>query len=846
MSSSERDEETAFIPPHPLVSDAENNRRYILYLSDSEDGEVDHIEKMYGPFEDALDTLPPYPKPYARLARTAERIREEEILKLREAIRDMEQQKAQNLEKKKLKEIELEWQASQKIHPKRRPLSFAENKQRLAAMTEAIVIDSDTDDATEAEAVPVGELSEMQESEQSAATPPAEDDMHLTSEHHEDSDSDSFQSAQDVFEEVDPELQKMKDDAAMIEKEMQDLNKEMETHAKQKTDIQLKLLGIRVKLSIEKNRKELTGRRTVAQASSPPPKLGMKRTFTDDNLQADPRPWRSAHHTMPAPTPPVAFSQQMPPLMQQQQHFVHPAPPLPLLYNTAGYDTTYMNGLPPPPPPPPDTMPPPYIPPPPPPVYPLTHSNPKRFKRNGTHTNGNRHKDAWHTTPKRFNPAAPVVSPYADLNSPVSRMVDADTVQSALVHLSDLISVRVFGDEKHNAFSAQQQERYLPNIRRLITQDERTFAAPLNDAQQENKTSNDIVFLSPAGLPAQLHITDASHESPFLGLLYRRFQEKPFASVMEFAVPSIFSWIPQDVDLSTLYSNEFGGIPLYAEKLVETYNMVCDLSNAYPGTEFLGALKLELSMYVNGQESETFMRDCQACVAQYKDSIDVFWQIVLAEPDRSKQISLIQDHVKSIKVSSDTVTTVNSEKTTEILIRTLRLFGLGQVLELLSDGKMTRIDESEGGIISLDQIQYVNDDGKYFIWMSILHYYVTHALPEDVCAIWMRSLVKDGSPSHAKPLFTIDWGNTLKRHPVDGPTLRGATNILLSMLRYFGNAAIGNVNKKPLLIGVLSTLFSFTSCTKCYDLIGTSLLIQQLHATSLAQDVEDIRLDLKK
>lgn len=123
---------------------------------------------------------------------------------------------------------------------------------------------------------------------------------------------------------------------------------------------------------------------------------------------------------------------------------------------------------------------------------------------------------------------------------------------------------------------------------------------------------------------------------------------------MEFAVPSIFSWIPQDVDLSTLYSNEFGGIPLYAEKLVETYNMVCDLSNAYPGTEFLGALKLELSMYVNGQESETFMRDCQACVAQYKDSIDVFWQIVLAEPDRSKQISLIQDHVKSIKVSSDT------------------------------------------------------------------------------------------------------------------------------------------------------------------------------------------------
>lgn len=188
---------------------------------------------------------------------------------------------------------------------------------------------------------------------------------------------------------------------------------------------------------------------------------------------------------------------------------------------------------------------------------------------------------------------------------------------------------------------------------------------------------------------------------------------------------------------------------------------------------------------------------------------------------------------------------VISEKTTEILIRTLRLFGIAQVLELLSDGKITEIDESEGGIILLDQIQYVNDDGKYFIWMSILHYYVTNTLPVDVCDIWMNTLVKDGTPSQEKPLFTIDWGNALKEHPVDRSTLRGATNILLSMLRYFGNAAIGNVNKKPLLIGVLSTLFSFLSCTKCYELVGTKLLTQQLNSPAISRDVEEIRLDLK-
>lgn len=152
----------------------------------------------------------------------------------------------------------------------------------------------------------------------------------------------------------------------------------------------------------------------------------------------------------------------------------------------------------------------------------------------------------------------------------------------------------------------------------------------------------------------QLEISDLYHESPLLGLLYRKFQEKPFRKVMEITAPSVFSWIASDVDLSNLYSNEFGGLPLYADKVKETYNMVCDLSNAYPSTEFFAALKLELSMYVNGRESEPFMRDCQDCVQQFPESIDVFWQIVLAEVDPTKQISLIKEQLRSIRLSSST------------------------------------------------------------------------------------------------------------------------------------------------------------------------------------------------
>lgn len=109
---------------------------------------------------------------------------------------------------------------------------------------------------------------------------------------------------------------------------------------------------------------------------------------------------------------------------------------------------------------------------------PTTYSHRKRYKRNDANPSL-RYKDAWNAA-KRFNAAAaaPVPSPYADLDSHISRMENAEQVQNALVHLSDLVSVRVFGDEKHNAFPANV-ERKLPRIRRLVTHDKRTFAAPL-------------------------------------------------------------------------------------------------------------------------------------------------------------------------------------------------------------------------------------------------------------------------------------------------------------------------------------------------------------------------------
>ncbi|KAI8643831.1 hypothetical protein BD408DRAFT_442307 [Parasitella parasitica] len=856
MSESGKDHDSKVVMPQPLVPESESNRTYIFQISDDE-GQEDTIERMYGPFENAIETAPPYPARFARTTKNAYMIRTEQILKLREAIKDREERQAQNLLKKKKQEIQEGLDATARKRGKRITVKAAASsssarpdpippavsaaKVDATAPTELIVIDSDSDDSMQVDATETDTVmtsNEASDSRSSAAVVSAKEPY--TSSERDDSDEDSFETALDIGDDIDLELQQMQQDRSTTQEEIQELNRELEAQSSRKSDINLKLLGIRVKLSIEKNRKEPKKKEATPTRFSPSPKLGSKRPHTNGDHFVNKNLWRP---TAPPLAPPLdyiptitahditgltmPFAQQIPPHIQHYPHLqtLHPEQSMPRQALYTNRYSFYMNP-PPPPPPPPDTMPPPHIPPPPPPL------NPPRYKRT-RYTR--RHNDTRHT----LN----ALSPYADLHSPISRMENAEELQAALVYVSELISVRIFGDSKHDAYPANVV-RNLPKPRRLVTADKRSSASSTNALELGDDIKDKTVFLSPAGLPVKLEISDTYHESPLLGLLYRKYHDKPFTNVMEFVVPSIFSWIPKDVDLSTLYSNEYGGLSLYADRLVETYNMVCDLSIAYPTTEFIAALKLEMSMYVNGRESEHFMRDCQDCVRQFPDSIDVFWQIVLAESDQTKQISLIKEQLRSIKLSCSTVTMVISEKATEILIRTMRLFGLGQVLKLLTDDKISEISDAEDGMFSLDQIQYVNDDGKYFIWMSILHYYVTKALPANVCDVWMTSLVKDGTPSREKPLFTIDWGNALKGSPVDRSTLRGSINILLSMLRYFGNSAIRNVNKKPLLVGVLSTLFSFLSFTKSYELIGTIVLTQQLNSPSILRDIEEIRTDL--
>lgn len=178
--------------------------------------------------------------------------------------------------------------------------------------------------------------------------------------------------------------------------------------------------------------------------------------------------------------------------------------------------------------------------------------------------------------------------------------------------------------------------------------------------------------------------------------------------------------------------------------------------------------------------------------------------------------------------------------TTEVLIRLLRMNGLEPVLKLLANKKDVRIDTEKQHIFNLDDVPglYLQEQDKYNIWMLILYYFVSKKLPEGLCSVWMYTLVKDGEPTKILPPFMIDWTTCLQR-PLDRATLFGAINILLSMLRHFGNKACNDVRRKPLLVGVWRTLFDFLSNTPNYKNAGTLMLVRKF--AGLVEQVPEIQ-----
>ncbi|GAA5796572.1 hypothetical protein HPULCUR_001945 [Helicostylum pulchrum] len=635
--------------------------------------------------------------------------------------------------------------------------------------------------------------------------------------------------------------EKFKDTEAQIER----LTKEKKRISDLSREIRVKLLGIKVRMSLGKRREEL--RKKPQEA---PPSLG-KRNYNEATADeiTQPRPQRVSirrfEYSQPEMmnynyTPAVAtpFYREV-----QAQPMLNYIPP-PINYLSHHHLQSSLLPLTPPPPPPPPTELPPFTPPPPPPP-PLTSSQPfiNRYPV----------QQATVTSPRRTKPSSSIYKPPGSKNeneeNPSEDIIDdAETlsmenlnlIESTLKEIEQLIAVRIFSDLSSHPII---EGRPLPRPLRLITVDKYTMPI-IMDVIDENKEGHTWQYPSnkfklPAGFPVETEMDETWYESPFFVMLYKQSLSQSSSPSIQPAIDAIINSInPQD-DLSSI---KIGSV--YFVSLEDTLNVARMYYYQDPKNEFFASLKLELSFYVNGNTAQ-FHDDYKESISKLPLSIDVEWQRIRAEVTFSNQLPLILNLLHRISLQHTSFNSkesiINSSMATEVLIRLLRLNGLEQVLRLMTN-KEIDIGIEKLEVFDMDDAPglYLQEQDKYCIWMLILYYYVNKSIPEFVCSNWMYTLVKDGTPTKSMSIFMIDWTlSHLIETPLDRSTLFGATNILLSMLRHFGTKARNDVCRKPLLVGTWRTLSSFLTSTPCYKTAGTLMLMRK--AAVIIEQIPEIQ-----
>ncbi|KAI8989546.1 hypothetical protein BDB01DRAFT_547137 [Pilobolus umbonatus] len=630
----------------------------------------------------------------------------------------------------------------------------------------------------------------------------------------------SFYSAKEDFYSSDHDSEKR---VGLVESDLLKVQEERARIASEKKAAQVKFLEMKVRMSIEQNRR----------SSSKPisDKIGSKRPHESEVHSMDYK--RQNINKTPMMDYTMNYMSNMPtyypiPIPQYSNHFIPPPP----------------NYLPPQQPPPPNYLPP-QQPPPPPMPYPqytqttlISDFTPIDAPIPTTSKN----PPAWMSSQEKKSPRHKSQKKKTGDIEPIKEAIQ---LSAFLRDTESFITLRVSDD--HNTYQPMDN-RPLPKPSRLVTIDDYTMSMDMLFIDQNTATTptTQDKFIMPVGIPHEVSMLSRWHTSPLFSMLRRKATHQLFLPAMATIVDGIMATIPADMDFSLLEVKESYG--LLTLNLSNTLEYVRKLSFEHPQYEFLKALKLELSLYVNGPSS-TFNMDFEDCNKNSFLSVDIYWQRICSE-EPPNQLHLILDLLRKISekhTSFDTEESIQvSSKTTEVLIRVLRHCELSQVLEILT-GKSFCISSSSVEVFSIDDAPglYLTEHDKYLIWMLILHYYVTKTLPDSVCDTWMNSLVKDGNPTMKKPLFMIDWSTALSS-PLERPTQLGAINILLSLLRYFGNKACNDARRRPLLIGVLRTLYNFLSYTPCYKITGALILAKNgLTIHSLYPEIQEIVTDLQ-
>jgi hypothetical protein len=460
----------------PLVE--EEYKQYVFLLSD-DDVTDPEIETMYGPFNDTTEVSSPSPRPIMQVSSASPRptiqARQSHINKLRELEslkRAIQERIAQRMgatstevsrqltdsptpeTSSSVVEIQTPNGESNKTNAVNSTLEekvVIQNSQAaIAAQENALNIQSMDDSAVS--------LSKTKFSKPVPSSSIITIDSDSDTEEDDSNNTSTFKSnvpsiTEDALIEDDPSVKADKEKIKSIDLEVKELEDQA---AKAEADLKeqrLKLLGIKVKLSISKNRKETEKKTPNQQPAIPNHEPGTKRkSYTNYVPPAKRR--REAYVHAPPPQP---FQHQIPPSFYQQMNPI--PPPLPVLPHFGSPMPNYYHPLPhmditpspfyplpppPPPPPPPTELPPPPSPPPPPPpeiVPPPSESIPRNRRE----------------------------TPYAGLNdSNATRAEDFETLSSVIRDIEQLVTVRIF-DNNNQKDADPIEDRSLPRPFRLLT-----------------------------------------------------------------------------------------------------------------------------------------------------------------------------------------------------------------------------------------------------------------------------------------------------------------------------------------------------------------------------------------
>ncbi|KAG1399097.1 hypothetical protein G6F60_007937 [Rhizopus arrhizus] len=584
-----------------------------------------------------------------------------------------------------------------------------------------------------------------------------------------------------------------------IEMEIKEGEKLLEKNKSVTKDIRVKLLALQVKMSIERNRKRPRKSNNADNQNS-------KRDHTQPPQQQQ---QQQQKRRVKRRTNPIGYPYMIP-HFHQQIPFMHQPMPLPLVLPPTCPPPLYYrpnNRMPGSPPPPPPASPPPPAPPPPPP--------PSSVKNNPFLTDRQ-------LVPREEEPSV--------------KMQDGTAVSAVLQEIQQLVSLRVSNvEDKYEKVN----DRILPRTPILTTIDGYTMTKDMVlSNQQDNGFADDFINIP------------TNNESPFFAMLSRKATGQIFDEAMDLFVTRVLSCIPSDANINIFQQDSHG---LFPRKLMEALDFVRKESQQDPRNEFKATLKVELSLFVHGR-SEQLKRDYEESIRELPQCVDVHWQHIRSENNSETQMKLIVDLLSRIAQARTSVNTEQSNKisgmTLEILIRFLRMpNGMSKVLKILTNNDDDDIIETKSvQLFSMEETTgiYLTEQDKYLIWMVILYYYVTKTIPDNICQNWMDKLVKTGKASTEKPMFMIDWTPTLENKPLDRQSQIGCVNILLSMLRHFGNKACNDISRRPLLIGVLRTLLNLLPFSPSYKLAGTLILTRKaLQLKSLQPEMQEIVIELE-